>query len=477
MCKLHWMAVLLCVVAVGCDYSTSPEVAKPNKNKRDSAHRVGGFVVGAPITHANLTIFPVSTTAPKNDDRFITLDEGLKNGTVEILEVGAANGESALDAPNPRANDAPNALPAQERYNGDELQRQGPALPQPPEPAADNASNGCQDEVQQVNEASQIEIVEQLEFDNEQFDNLNPQLLSQNAGNQVNQLMVVNKSDKPLYLMPGEIIIGGSQDRTIGRELVIQPNSQPVPIDVYCVEHGRWNQRDTAQTTAFLTDAASGEALAGSIAIAENGVVNLNALAMQANDGKFIASVGQLSKAARLAVQADKDQGKVWAEVANENAKSGVQVESGAFTANYVDASNVRRLEPYLEQLQERITAVDNVVGVIVAINGKVESMDVFESTPLFKKLWPKLLKSYVLDAANGFDEDLIAIACPRSDACNFMREATVANVDESEVDGGLALTRRSNERLMSFSLEESADAAMPSAGFGGSVHSSAFAH
>jgi hypothetical protein len=38
----------------------------------------------------------------------------------------------------------------------------------------------------------------------------------------------------------------------------------------------------------------------------------------------------------------------------------------------------------------------------VVAVNGKVESLDVFQSTPQFRNLWPKLLKSYALDAAHA---------------------------------------------------------------------------
>ena len=40
----------------------------------------------------------------------------------------------------------------------------------------------------------------------------------------------------------------------------------------------------------------------------------------------------------------------------------------------------------------------------MVAINGKIESVDIFESTPLFRKLWPKLLQSYALDALHASD-------------------------------------------------------------------------
>ena len=49
---------------------------------------------------------------------------------------------------------------------------------------------------------------------------------------------------------------------------------------------------------------------------------------------------------------------------------------------------------------------VSESVGVIVAVSGEMHSLDVFESTPLFQKLWPKLLKSYALDAANNASDD-----------------------------------------------------------------------
>src|SRR5207248_5082395 len=111
----------------------------------------------------------------------------------------------------------------------------------------------------------------------------------------------------------------------------------------------------------------------------------------------------------RVAVQKDKDQQKVWDEVAKQNAKNMVESSSGTFTANYSDAEAIDRLTPFIEQLLKPIDETGNVVGVIVAINGEVQSMDVFESTPLFRKLWPKLLKAYTLDATNMGSDDQIA--------------------------------------------------------------------
>ena len=62
-----------------------------------------------------------------------------------------------------------------------------------------------------------------------------------------------------------------------------------------------------------------------------------------------MASAGQLSKQARVAVQSDKNQSVVWDRVAATNSRSGVTIASGAFTANYVAAETLKKLGTDLE--------------------------------------------------------------------------------------------------------------------------------
>ena len=50
-------------------------------------------------------------------------------------------------------------------------------------------------------------------------------------------------ADRSLYLMPGEILMGGKQDRTLAQEVIVPPKTERMPISVFCVEHGRWSQR------------------------------------------------------------------------------------------------------------------------------------------------------------------------------------------------------------------------------------------
>jgi hypothetical protein len=412
---------------------------KPSTTKQPKAPAVDrghDFVIGEPVIYDNLAVFPVSASAARNDDRFITLDEGLKAGTVEVFEKGATpvgpqNRPAARDAANDSFENPFGAPPPQSRAGNQQARTSG-----------------------------------------------------QRAANDVNSLMVVNKSNKPLYLMPGEIIIGGSQDRTIAKELIIAPDKKPVAIDVFCVEHGRWGSRDRDEYAGYLAEARSGAGQDSSVTIQSPEGATLDEVVNKANSGTFIGSVGSLNKQSRLTVQKGAGQHKVWDEVAKENSKAGVRSTSGAFTGNYGERSAVKRLEPYIKNLQSPITKTQNVVGVIVAVNGKVESMDVFESSPLFKKLWPKLLKSYALDAANAVTGKQVKRTASRTDAVAFLKNVAEAKSKKTETSGSLAVSHHETDQVLLFSAHEARgrSQAKPSAGLGGhggglggAIHSSAY--
>src|SRR5215469_15419444 len=60
-------------------------------------------------------------------------------------------------------------------------------------------------------------------------------------GPSVNQLVLVNHSKRPLLLLAGELVSGGKQDRIIAKDRIVAPFAEPLPLDVFCVEHGRWS--------------------------------------------------------------------------------------------------------------------------------------------------------------------------------------------------------------------------------------------
>src|SRR3569832_1480856 len=65
----------------------------------------------------------------------------------------------------------------------------------------------------------------------------------QSSGGEVNRLVLLNNSSRPLQLLAGEIVTGGKQDRVIGADRIVPPNSDPIVLSVFCVEPGRWVER------------------------------------------------------------------------------------------------------------------------------------------------------------------------------------------------------------------------------------------
>jgi hypothetical protein len=448
-------------------FSPGPSKPRPPIVAR-SAGVIDELIIGEPFIFENLAVFPVSSKTPRLSDRFITLDEGLRAGTIEIRERGAVVEGNQASGGDPFA-----APPSPATVERDPFAAQ-PAV-SPPAAAADPfAEVAAQSPPATISDSSET---------------VTSQTTQQAApeqrprSNSVNELTVVNRSDKPLYLMPGEIIIGGDQDRTIAEEIVIAANGQPTAISVFCVEHGRWGGKGQAEYARIVSNAATSET-AGALAVdlaptrSITGysanlslVVDPEQIAKEANSGKFVGTVGSLNKSVRVAVQGGEGQGKVWEEVASQNAKAEVREATGTFVGNYADDKSVERLAPFLKQLQEPVREMTNVVGVIVAVNGEPESMDVFESTPLFRKLWPKLLKSYALDASSAEPTRSDAKQATADDAKRFLRDIVTAKNKKEDTKGDLALSQSESDDVLVFTVHErkgQGDAAATTGGFGG---------
>jgi hypothetical protein len=183
------------------------------------------------------------------------------------------------------------------------------------------------------------------------------------ADGSVNSLTFVNKAGHPVFVMAGEVIIGGKQDRIIGRNTVIPANTtQAVPV--YCVEHGRW----TGETKEFTT-------------------------------AKALAH-GRLRGKASYAAQQD-----VWNEVSAKNVARKTTNSSDTYrkVAQQQSDGTLAEMEKQVGAALARIPAADRsrMVGYAVALNGAVATVDVFGSPELFKKLETKLVRSYLTEAVD----------------------------------------------------------------------------
>jgi hypothetical protein len=225
----------------------------------------------APLTHANLAVFPVVTTRPagKQPD-YLVLDEGMKTHAVVVVEKG--------------------------------------------------------------------------------------------EGGDVNQLELRNTSDRPLFLMAGEVVIGGKQDRIIGKNTIVAPRTTE-QVPVFCVEHGRWSGRKAEFSTAQ------------------------------------VLAHTELRKKASFS-----DQGEVWKEVSAKNAKRKLSNETDTYRRVAQDSSVKRSIDGYEKAIGPRLAGVagkEQVVGFVVALGGKVVAIETFSSPALFRKFQDKLLRSYYVEAVD----------------------------------------------------------------------------
>jgi hypothetical protein len=124
----------------------------------------------------------------------------------------------------------------------------------------------------------------------------------------------------------------------------------------------------------------------------------------------------------RAKAMADKDQNQVWAEVrkqhesmstslAVEAASPAVQTEVAelAQTSSYARVMENKEVKEKVDELAKPIEQNyqslikqlrdRNAVGVVVAVDGRVIWADIFASTELLEKYWPKLVRSYASEA------------------------------------------------------------------------------
>ncbi len=213
-------------------------------------------------------------------------------------------------------------------------------------------------------------------------------------GAEVNRLVLVNNSKRPLLLLAGEIVSGGKQDRVIGKDRIVPAESDPVDLSVFCVEPGRWvaTSANFGASEAMYAGKSVHGAAAPPMAIMAQPSVRAKAMADKDQQAVWDAVNKQKEQvavevvAAAPTLQTEMAQTSSYAKV-NENKVVRAQVDAIAkpIEQNY---------QSLIRQLRDR-----NAVGVVVAVNGRIIWADIFASTDLLAKYWPKLVRSYASEA------------------------------------------------------------------------------
>jgi hypothetical protein len=206
------------------------------------------------------------------------------------------------------------------------------------------------------------------------------------SGASVNQLVLINRSKRPLILLAGELVSGGKQDRIIAKDRIVAPGSDPLPLNVFCVEHGRWSAGSQFSAAKTIVHPS----------------VREQATVKQRQEDVW-ASVTAGSVAAVPRSTAPSAAPRVSADAISE----AVTVEAPTQSYNKIYSSRAigGSVDSFVEEVQRRFRREtsglkgERVVGVVIAYGGEVAWSDIFASGELFDQYWSKLLRSYAVEA------------------------------------------------------------------------------
>ena len=184
------------------------------------------------------------------------------------------------------------------------------------------------------------------------------------SGGRVPTLKVVNKSERMVFLMAGEELVGGKQNRVLNASMMV-PAKGEMSVPVTCVERGRWGYR----SRHFSSGATSSHRLLR------------------------VMMSKQVSSSYKVTGKPSTDQGAVWGEVSRKMGKMGTKSSSDALHDLFQGYARK------LDALVGNFSLPEDSNGAAFVINGKLAGADLFDKPATLKKLWSKLLRSYAVDA------------------------------------------------------------------------------
>lgn len=220
------------------------------------------------------------------------------------------------------------------------------------------------------------------------------------GGGTVNQVHIANHAAKPLLLLAGEVILGGQQDRILGKDTVVAPGEE-MALQVFCVEHGRWNGR--AQFT---------------------------------HTGGFVE--GKARSKAKFA----NDQQGVWNEVAKKTGALKADSATGTYRTIATGEKGEEAVKPYREKLTKALDALPEskkMIGFVAAVNGRVSQVEKFADPQLFASYRDRLLDALYVSVADVPVAEKSPVA-GKADIENFMKQAEAAP-EEQVMDATSART------------------------------------
>jgi hypothetical protein len=198
-------------------------------------------------------------------------------------------------------------------------------------------------------------------------------------GGSVPQLKVHNKDELAVFLMAGEHLRGGKQNRVLNASILVPAHTE-LPIPVSCVERGRWGYR--------------GAHFSGS------GSSSHSALRKMMH--------GQVTRNYRSLGLARSEQGEVWREVDRKLTETGSMSDTAYLDKCYEDS------EPVLRAVAEQLAVPEGACGAVFAYGGTIVGFDLFDRPTTLTRLWEKLIRAYAIDARVAGDAPCVSASAVR---------------------------------------------------------------
>lgn len=240
--------------------------------------------------------------------------------------------------------------------------------------------------------------------------------IPQPTGASVNQLVLINRSKRPLLLLAGELVSGGKQDRVIGKDRIVPVGAPPLPLDVFCVEHGRWT--GSSQFAAAMT-------------IVHPSVREKAAVDQKQTEVWDAVRSGSKAKAPAAVVAAPP-------QISPERLETAIagNARTEAYEKIYQSSAVGVSIDDFVNEVQHRFANAtsglkgERVVGVVIAYGGEIAWSDIFASGDLFDHYWHKLLRSYAVEA---LARPTVRTVASREGASEFLRRLNGRETTETE--------------------------------------------
>lgn len=269
----------------------------------------------------------------------------------------------------------------------------------------------------------------------------------------VNELQIENLGTDEVFVQSGDIVKGGQQDRVLTVSLILPPKSGRIPIASFCVEQGRWSARGKEDVKTFTT--------ASAVVPSREAKIAMRAPAAPAGaDPAPTGGVGQRIHGIAAAPVSDTSarQQEIWRKVRKTqeglSSNLGVTVNAAASQSSLQLALEHEKLEAaqsaYLAALQPAGEKESDVIGYVFAVNGKLNSAEMYPSNGLFRKMWPKLLKASITEAIgqkNAGGEPTPS----REAAMAFLDDANKGAASEKTLTANVRLETRSAQKAFYF--------------------------